>query len=465
VLATASMAEAAPLALEDHVQEAEKRLRELYDIHDFLFLPDHSEKQKMLEDGVAEVLAALEAAGEGATGKEKAKLAYIKGRALDAYSVYSAEAEACLSRAVKLNPGDIEAWNALGHCFWKKKDLAGARNCFLEALTKGSNVKSLRQLSMLLRQLPAANEARATEHLRESLARAKTAVALCVTDPESWYNLGNAHVAHFFSVTHSMSDLDKALQAYARAEANGGEANPDLYFNRAKVYQYQQDYSAAARCYRAAAELDPQLPAADAARDLERAAVRSAELVARKGQLKPKRLAQHAAQLAASSSSLPRLPAGLEYKPLSELSEGANAGAALVLKAIMPGGGNSPPEQVLAIDAAGACIMLSLYQVGRAACEKLGPKDTLVVTAPYMKTVRCGVGGDSDASTAVGSDDDTAAAGKSIADSSSSSSSKQQPAKEAVYVSIQVADDATLLVNGVKLQGTFDKLRASFFDK
>jgi Tetratricopeptide repeat len=321
--------------------------------------------------------------------------------------------------------------------------------------------------------LPAANDANATENLRESLARAKAAVALCVTDPESWYNLGNAHVAHFFSVTHSMSDLEKALQAYARAEANGGEANPDLYFNRAKVYQYQQDYSAAARCYRAAAELDPQLPAADAARDLERAAVRSAELVARKGQVKPKRLAQHAAQLAASSSSssLPRLPAGLEYKPLSELSEGANAGAALVLKAIMPGGGNSPPEQVLAIDAAGVCVMLSLYQVGRAACEKLGPKDTLVVTAPYVKTVRCSVGA-SEASTVVGSDDDAAAAaatGESCANAASTSRSsnkqQQQSAKEAVYVSIQVADDATLLVNGVKLQGTFDKLRASFFDK
>ena len=47
---------------------------------------------------------------------------------------FSAVAEECLSRAVKLEPGLVEAWNILGEQFWKKGDLAGAKNCFTGAL-------------------------------------------------------------------------------------------------------------------------------------------------------------------------------------------------------------------------------------------------------------------------------------------------------------------------------------------
>jgi len=37
---------------------------------------------------------------------------------------------------VKLEPSDVEAWNALGHCFWKKRDLGSARDCYSEAQSK-----------------------------------------------------------------------------------------------------------------------------------------------------------------------------------------------------------------------------------------------------------------------------------------------------------------------------------------
>lgn len=37
---------------------------------------------------------------------------------------------------VKLSPSDIDGWNALGHCFWKKGDLQGAVGCYQEALQK-----------------------------------------------------------------------------------------------------------------------------------------------------------------------------------------------------------------------------------------------------------------------------------------------------------------------------------------
>lgn len=66
--------------------------------------------------------------------KNKADFLLQKGRCLNVAPDYSAEAEKCLSRAVKLEPGLVEGWNTLGEQYWKKEDLIGAKNCFTGAL-------------------------------------------------------------------------------------------------------------------------------------------------------------------------------------------------------------------------------------------------------------------------------------------------------------------------------------------
>lgn len=66
--------------------------------------------------------------------KHKAEFLLQKGRCLNVAPDYSAEAEKCLSRAVKLEPGLVEGWNTLGEQYWKKEDLIGAKNCFTGAL-------------------------------------------------------------------------------------------------------------------------------------------------------------------------------------------------------------------------------------------------------------------------------------------------------------------------------------------
>lgn len=66
--------------------------------------------------------------------KQKAEFLLQKGRCLNVAPDYSAEAEKCLSRAVKLEPGLVEGWNTLGEQYWKKGDLIGAKNCFTGAL-------------------------------------------------------------------------------------------------------------------------------------------------------------------------------------------------------------------------------------------------------------------------------------------------------------------------------------------
>lgn len=47
---------------------------------------------------------------------------------------YSKEAEEVLSRAVKLDPKHVDAWNELGESYWKKDEIEEAKNCFSGAL-------------------------------------------------------------------------------------------------------------------------------------------------------------------------------------------------------------------------------------------------------------------------------------------------------------------------------------------
>lgn len=64
----------------------------------------------------------------------RAKYNYLKGRALNVLPRYSKEAEDVLSKAIKLDPKLVEAWNELGECYWKNDNLKEATNCFHKAL-------------------------------------------------------------------------------------------------------------------------------------------------------------------------------------------------------------------------------------------------------------------------------------------------------------------------------------------
>ena len=64
----------------------------------------------------------------------KAKCFYYRGRALNVTTEHNAESERILSRAVKLEPSFVEAWNELGESYWKRNQVSNAQNCFEGAL-------------------------------------------------------------------------------------------------------------------------------------------------------------------------------------------------------------------------------------------------------------------------------------------------------------------------------------------
>eukprot|EP00752_Nemacystus_decipiens_P004804 g4371.t2 len=359
-------------------------------IHELLC---HPTLQRRLKGQAQEVLEALASIDDGnARGmRERARVSYIRGRALDVFGDFDPEAEKCLAKAVKLRPGEADGWSGLGHCYWKKPDLFAARRCFLTSLDKSRSADNMRQLSMLLRQLPGTAEETQDDHLQESLRLAKEALKMDIGCGDSWYVLGNAYVASFFRSSRGIRDLDRALQAYKKAESNGGGGNPDLFFNRAHVYHYREDYAEAIRDYRFARQLDPQLPVGPALQSIETGVERLARLVDRKGGLKAKRLSQLIAPLWGDSARR-GLSESCRLVGLKELRLGKNKGVAVALKVIMPAGQTGqPPERFVVVDRGGEAAVLSLYSISKEACDKIQSKDTLVVKEPTLRTIFVGV--------------------------------------------------------------------------
>ena len=66
--------------------------------------------------------------------KRRARLLFLRGHAHNVLTEFDAKCEEFLSRAVKLDPTLVEAWNSLGECYWKQGNIEGAFNCFNGAL-------------------------------------------------------------------------------------------------------------------------------------------------------------------------------------------------------------------------------------------------------------------------------------------------------------------------------------------
>ena len=58
-----------------------------------------------------------------------------------------------------------------------------------------------------------------------------------------------------------MEELNSALKAYAQTERLLKEPNPDLFYNRATIFEYLERYNEAVRDYLKANQIDPNLQA------------------------------------------------------------------------------------------------------------------------------------------------------------------------------------------------------------
>ena len=162
--------------------------------------------------------------------------------------------------------------------------------CINNAIEEEENDKrALRSLSMVIRKLPTKNTKEKMKVLKESIEYAKKAVAWDFKDSESWYVLGNAHLTYFMA-NQQYENLNFALKAYTQSEQHQVYQNPDLYYNRATLSNYLEQYDSAIADYEVAHSIDPNLGARDRARAIEDFVINVVGLIKKKGTLKNKML-------------------------------------------------------------------------------------------------------------------------------------------------------------------------------
>ncbi|ERE89971.1 tetratricopeptide repeat protein 5 [Cricetulus griseus] len=276
----------------------------------------------------------------------EAQALMLKGKALNVTPEYSPEAEVLLSKAVKLEPELVEAWNQLGEVYWKKGDVAAAHTCFSGALTHCKNKVSLQNLSMVLRQLQTDSGDEHSRHVMDSVRQAKLAVQMDVLDGRSWYILGNAYLSLYFNTGQNPKISQQALSAYAQAEKVDRKAssNPDLHLNRATLHKYEESYGEALEGFSQAAALDPAWPEPrQREQQLLEFLTRLTSLLESKGKTKPKKLQSmlgslRPAHLGPCGDGRYQSASGqkvtLERKPLSTLQPGVNSGTVVLGKVV-----------------------------------------------------------------------------------------------------------------------------------
>ena len=110
--------------------------------------------------------------------KEKATLLYLRGKCLDYIPEYTKQAEENLSKSIKLMPTKTEAWDALGHVYWKKRDIEQSKKCFEGSLEQNDQNKvALRNLSMVYRMLERSPSGEKLDHA-EKKKNYKTSIEL-----------------------------------------------------------------------------------------------------------------------------------------------------------------------------------------------------------------------------------------------------------------------------------------------
>ncbi|KAJ3273843.1 hypothetical protein HDV01_003821 [Terramyces sp. JEL0728] len=190
------------------------------------------------------------------SNKQKSFYLYLRGRLLNIFDLYHPYAEENLCRSVKLEPKFCDAWVELGECYWKKGDLDAAENCFNWVLDLEPSKKALISMAMIKRRQQSDDV-----HLNESIRLCKKALALDITYSPAWVGVGASYMAIYFKLTRNPSDLKKALAAFDQADNNNSN-DPDLYYSRAIIFQYLEEYEKAIRDYHVAASLDTDLASA-----------------------------------------------------------------------------------------------------------------------------------------------------------------------------------------------------------
>ncbi|XP_058594334.1 tetratricopeptide repeat protein 5 [Neofelis nebulosa] len=383
------------------LQKLQELVDQLYSFRECYFethgVEDAGRKQQDVQEEMEKTLQQMEEVVGSAQGK--AQVLMLTGKALNVTPDYSPKAEELLSKAVKLEPKLVEAWNQLGEVYWKKGDIASAHTCFSGALTHCKNKVSLQNLSMVLRQLRTDTGDEHSRHVMDSVRQAKLAVQMDVHDGRSWYILGNAYLSLYFNTGQNPKISQQALSAYAQAEKVDRMAcsNPDLHLNRATLHKYEENYGEALEGFSRAAALDPAWPEPrQREQQLLEFLNRLTSLLESKGKVKTKKLQSMLGSLRPAhlgpcgdgryqSASGQKLT--LELKPLSALQPGVNSGAVVLGKVVFSlTTEEKVPFTFGLVDSDGPCCAVMVYNMVQSWGVLIG--DSVAIPEPNLRLHR-----------------------------------------------------------------------------
>ncbi|XP_037358822.1 tetratricopeptide repeat protein 5 [Talpa occidentalis] len=383
------------------LQKLQELVDQLYSFRDCYFethsVEDAGKKQQDVREEMEKTLHQMEKVVGSVQGK--AQVLMLTGKALNVTPDYSAKAEELLSKAVKLEPELVEAWNHLGEVYWKKGDVAAAHTCFSGALTHRKNKVSLQNLSMVLRQLRTDSGDEHSRHVMDSVQQAKLAVQMDIHDGRSWYILGNAYLSLYFNTGQNPKISQQALSAYAQAEKvdRMASSNPDLHLNRATLHKYEENYGEALEGFSRAAALDPAWPEPQQReQQLLQFLNRLTSLLDSKGKVKTKKLQSmlgslRSAHLGPCGDGRYQSASGqkmtLELKPLSTLQPGVNSGAVVLGKVVFSlTTEEKVPFTFGLVDSDGPCYAVMVYNVVQSWGVLIG--DSVAIPEPSLRLHR-----------------------------------------------------------------------------
>ncbi|XP_064610939.1 tetratricopeptide repeat protein 5-like [Liolophura sinensis] len=385
-------AEKTPLA------KAEDMVTKLYEFRDLYYDKFGLDRARLKNEDVKSRMSETVEALDVLQGQisNKAIFHMLKGKALNVLPAYDGKAQEALSKAVKLDPKLVEAWNNLGECYWKCEDIVAAKNCFTGALNYSKNKVSLRNLSMVLRQLSGSPTERA-KLIEESVEKAKEAVQLDIKDGSSWVILGNAHLSMFFAGGQHPKSLKQALSAYAQAEKDPiSRNNPDLHYNRSVMYKYQEEYQLALEGFARAGALDPSWPEpGNMVKQVLAYLQQVSDLISTKGKMKAKRLQSLCQSI--SESDLGPYGGGSYTSPkgktikltkvlFSSLQPELNAEKVVVGKVVCTVASEDVvPFTFCMADEAEMCLYVSVYNMIPGFGVKIG--DSVAIPEPFLQVV------------------------------------------------------------------------------
>ncbi|CAK1542586.1 unnamed protein product [Leptosia nina] len=362
----------------------EKLALELQDLYLYrdLFFENHSidmakDKHKCVEERKESLLKNFERVNVETQipFSMRARFYYLEGRCYNVSIKYDARATQCLSKAVKLNPHLVEAWNELGECYWKNINVKEAKACFEGALKHERNRITLRCLSIILRQEAATKkEGDATQMILKSVEFAKEAVSQDTKDGQSWIILGNSYLCQYFTVLQDPAILKQCMSAYRQAYMDPvARGQPDLYYNKAIALKYDEKYSEAIETFDQACRLDPLWMPPDRERTKLRQFLASAvDLLRTRGKIKCKRLAT---MLQAVDKKMlgdyqpghivslgPKRAVLLEQVRIDALQEGSNEGKVILGRVVGSiHSENAVPFAFAIIDESMKCMIVTAY--------------------------------------------------------------------------------------------------------